>query len=92
MATAIPKISLSSSRDIPFNRLVLSQSNVRRVGYAAVHYRLGTGGVPADRTGLRSDRTAVPGICRHSGDCRDRLAGSVLCGHAVSDGAVHAIF
>ncbi|EFG84879.1 chromosome partitioning protein ParB [Novacetimonas hansenii] len=31
MATAIPKISLSSSRDIPFNRLVLSQSNVRRI-------------------------------------------------------------
>ncbi|MCH4023238.1 MAG: ParB/RepB/Spo0J family partition protein [Acetobacter sp.] len=31
MATAIPKISLSSSRDIPFNRLLLSQSNVRRV-------------------------------------------------------------
>ncbi|GFE93950.1 MULTISPECIES: ParB/RepB/Spo0J family partition protein [Acetobacteraceae] len=31
MATAIPKLTLSSSRDIPFNRLVLSQSNVRRV-------------------------------------------------------------
>ncbi|PYD60550.1 ParB/RepB/Spo0J family partition protein [Gluconacetobacter entanii] len=31
MATAISKITLSSSRDIPFNRLVLSQSNVRRV-------------------------------------------------------------
>src|SRR5580700_8462114 len=31
MATAIQKITLSSSRDIPFNRLVLSQSNVRRV-------------------------------------------------------------
>ncbi|MFT8784018.1 MAG: ParB/RepB/Spo0J family partition protein [Acetobacter syzygii] len=31
MATAIPKTTLSSSRDIPFNRLVLSQSNVRRV-------------------------------------------------------------
>jgi ParB family chromosome partitioning protein len=31
MATAIPKITLSSSRDIPFNRLVLSQFNVRRV-------------------------------------------------------------
>lgn len=31
MATTISKISLSSSRDIPFNRLVLSQSNVRRV-------------------------------------------------------------
>jgi len=31
MASAIQKISLSSSRDIPFNKLVLSQSNVRRV-------------------------------------------------------------
>lgn len=31
MATAVEKIILSSSRDIPFNKLVLSQSNVRRV-------------------------------------------------------------
>lgn len=31
MATAAHKIVLSSSRDIPFNKLVLSQSNVRRV-------------------------------------------------------------
>lgn len=31
MAIAIQKITLSSSRDIPFNNLVLSQSNVRRV-------------------------------------------------------------
>ncbi|CFX18156.1 ParB domain protein nuclease [Candidatus Filomicrobium marinum] len=31
MATAAKKIALSSSRDIPFNKLVLSQSNVRRV-------------------------------------------------------------
>ncbi len=31
MATAIQKITLSSSRDIPFNKLLLSQSNVRRV-------------------------------------------------------------
>ena len=31
MATAIQKITLSASRDIPFNKLVLSQSNVRRV-------------------------------------------------------------
>jgi ParB family transcriptional regulator, chromosome partitioning protein len=30
-ATAVQKITLSSSRDIPFNKLVLSQSNVRRV-------------------------------------------------------------
>ncbi|MCA1393238.1 ParB N-terminal domain-containing protein [Bradyrhizobium sp. IC3123] len=31
MANAVQKITLSSSRDIPFNKLVLSQSNVRRV-------------------------------------------------------------
>src|SRR2546421_9346159 len=31
MAAAIPKITLSASRDIPFNKLLLSQSNVRRV-------------------------------------------------------------
>jgi len=31
MAKAFPKIALSVSRDIPFNRLVLSQSNVRRI-------------------------------------------------------------
>ena len=31
MAIAVQKITLSPSRDIPFNKLVLSQSNVRRV-------------------------------------------------------------
>jgi ParB family chromosome partitioning protein len=31
MAATTPKITLSASRDIPFNRLVLSQANVRRV-------------------------------------------------------------
>lgn len=31
MTTAIQKITLATSRDIPFNKLVLSQSNVRRV-------------------------------------------------------------
>ncbi|MCB2057746.1 MAG: ParB N-terminal domain-containing protein [Novosphingobium sp.] len=31
MASSIPKLRLSSSRDIPFDKLVLSQSNVRRV-------------------------------------------------------------
>src|SRR2546427_2539050 len=31
MASAAQKIKLSPSRDIPFNMLVLSQSNVRRV-------------------------------------------------------------
>ena len=31
MATAIQKVILSPSRDIPFNKLVLSQSNVRRI-------------------------------------------------------------
>jgi ParB family transcriptional regulator, chromosome partitioning protein len=31
MATAIAKITLSASRNIPFNKLVLGQSNVRRI-------------------------------------------------------------
>ena len=31
MAKATPQITLASSRDIPFDRLVLSQSNVRRI-------------------------------------------------------------
>jgi ParB-like chromosome segregation protein Spo0J len=31
MSKSIQKITLSQSRDIPFNRLVLSQSNVRRI-------------------------------------------------------------
>src|SRR5512145_2009598 len=31
MAKSEPKIALSESRDIPFNKLVLSQSNVRRI-------------------------------------------------------------
>ena len=31
MTNAVQKITLTSSRDIPFNKLVLSQSNVRRV-------------------------------------------------------------
>ena len=31
MPKSVPKIALSSSRDIPFNRLVLSQANVRRI-------------------------------------------------------------
>ena len=31
MAKTVQKLTLSASRDIPFDRLVLSQSNVRRV-------------------------------------------------------------
>nr|WP_247448683.1 hypothetical protein [Bradyrhizobium sp. 180] len=31
MTKTVQKITLSASRDIPFNKLVLSQSNVRRV-------------------------------------------------------------
>ena len=31
MSKSVQKITLSQSRDIPFNRLVLSQSNVRRI-------------------------------------------------------------
>ena len=31
MSKSAPKVALSASRDIPFNRLVLSQANVRRI-------------------------------------------------------------
>ena len=31
MAKAVQKITLSASRDIPFNKLLLSQANVRRL-------------------------------------------------------------
>jgi ParB family transcriptional regulator, chromosome partitioning protein len=31
MVGTVPKVTLSSSRNIPFNKLVLSQSNVRRM-------------------------------------------------------------
>jgi ParB family chromosome partitioning protein len=31
MPKSVAKIALSSLRDIPFNRLVLSQANVRRI-------------------------------------------------------------
>jgi ParB family chromosome partitioning protein len=31
MPKSVPKVALSASRDIPFNRLVLSQANVRRI-------------------------------------------------------------
>ena len=31
MAKAVQKIKLSPSRDIPFNKLVLSQKNVRKI-------------------------------------------------------------
>ena len=31
MAKAVQKIKLSSSRDIPFSKLILSQNNVRRL-------------------------------------------------------------
>jgi ParB family chromosome partitioning protein len=40
MATAVQKITLSSSQDIPFNKLVLSQLNVRRVKVGAILAKL----------------------------------------------------
>ena len=33
MAKTVQKITLNASRDIPFNKLVLSQSNVRRLKF-----------------------------------------------------------
>ena len=56
MATAVQKITLSPSRDIPFNKLVLSQSNVRRVKRSVSTTLIHPGS--AFRLGL--DRTAPP--------------------------------
>jgi hypothetical protein len=44
MATAVQRITLSPSRDIPFNKLVLSQSNVRRVKAGVLELRVGIAG------------------------------------------------
>ena len=37
MARAVPKITLSASRDIPFNKLVPSHANVRRLKAGTVY-------------------------------------------------------
>lgn len=45
MAKSQPRITLSVSRDIPFNKLVLSQANVRRIkAGVAVEELAGVGG------------------------------------------------
>ena len=59
MASAVAKIKLSPSRDIPFNKLVLSQANVRRVKAGVSTEQLAEAGLPL-RTGRRPDRTAKP--------------------------------
>ena len=41
MKNSLPKITLSKSQDIPFNKLVLSQANVRQI--KAGHFGRGTG-------------------------------------------------
>ena len=57
MATAVQKITLSPSRDIPFNKLVLSQSNVRRVkaGISIEELAEDIAHVQAIRAGLGDD-------------------------------------
>ncbi len=56
MATAIQKITLSSSRDIPFNKLVLSQANIRRV----------KAGVSIDELAASiARRGLIQGLCVH---------------------------
>ena len=57
--TKVQKITLSPSRDIPFNKLVLSQSNVRRVkagvsiGQLAEKHRAAHPAAEPERSGRR---------------------------------------
>ena len=59
MAKAVQKIKLSPSHDIPFNQLVLSQSNVRRIkaGISAAELTAAAGANL--RVGLRERWTGV---------------------------------
>ena len=65
MATAVKKIILSSSRDIPFNKLVLSQSNVRRIKAGVSIEELAED--IARRTLLQSITAPVPCVVREDG-------------------------
>lgn len=60
MTKAVQKITLSPSRDIPFNKLVLSQSNVRRVKAGVSIEQLAESIAPAHAA-------AKPQCPRHSG-------------------------
>ena len=48
MASAVQKITLSASRDIPFNKLVLSEANVRHVKAGVSIEELADDIAPAD--------------------------------------------
>lgn len=37
MTSSKPKLVLSCSQDIPFNKLILSQANVRRIHTGSLH-------------------------------------------------------
>ncbi|MGB5093917.1 MAG: hypothetical protein WBN97_11505 [Parvibaculum sp.] len=82
MATAVQKITLSSSRDIPFNKLVLSQSNVRRVKAGVSIEELAE---DIARRGLIQTRKTRLSIGRNSGRAKSRAgtpslkASTVVC-------------
>ena len=56
MTKTLPKLVLSSSRDIPFSQLVLSQKNVRRVIPPMIERFIAT-----DRSYAKSRRAPHPG-------------------------------
>jgi len=75
MAKTVQKLTLSASRDIPFDRLVLSQSNVRRVKAGVSIEELAAD--IARRTLLQSltvrpvldDKGAETGMCEQAPNC-----------------------
>ena len=102
MATATRKITLNASRDIPFNKLVLSQSNVRQVKAGVsieqlaediAHRSLLDEGMTQGK--LRLDLVAVspansltcrPDDPRHARVCPCARAIRAACGVTVSSG------
>jgi hypothetical protein len=83
MASAVQKIKLSPSRDIPFNKLVLSQSNVRRVK-AGVSIEQGERRVNCLAAGMQARRRSLNhGACTRGFHLRRKSAahpeGAVAC-------------
>ena len=74
MANAAQKVTLSPSRDIPFDKLVLNQSNVRRIKSAVSIDELAEGGHRAAWPSAEPERATRPG-CRARRDRYVRNSG-----------------
>ena len=83
MTTAVQKITLSASRNIPFNKLVLSQSNVRRVK-AGVSSELSETTAADDKQHPSKDRRPLP--LPHKGGAANATSAQTKCGNVTLSG------